>query len=61
MHFILKELFASLNGSFAEFFHVFHNSEGSLASASAGSFVTLLNLSVSILYEYVDFSFDLFN
>lgn len=57
-----KKLFLSLsNGNFAELLEVFHKIKGSLAGASAGSFVSFVYLCFCICLELCEFSVDFFN
>ena len=55
------ELLCSFDRDLAELFEVLHETESSLAGASAGSFVTLYDLSLSVLCELSEFSVDFFN
>ena len=61
MIFEKSELLGSCNRNFAEFLEIFHKFESGLASACAGSLVSLNSLSLSIYLECCNFFIDFCN
>lgn len=56
---LVNQLFRSLNRNLSKLLHQLHEVKSSLTSASAGSLVTLLYLSLSVLCEYLILCLDL--
>ena len=57
----MQELLRSLDRNLAEFLQVLHDGESSLAGTGASSFVSLDELSFSVLLEVSDLSIEFLN